>query len=703
MIPTTRGDVLQLAVRAAPGGYRASLALVQEGRFGDPRALAHDVPVTFRAEDLLALANDPSGYGAALTDALFSDKTLYGAWRDASGQAQRLGGQLQVRVQIDPSAAELHRIRWETLCDPETRTPLARSRRTSIVRFIPSSGSVPFVAGDSDQLRALVVVAAAPPPPRYHLPPIDAAAEYARITAALGAVPTTPLGLRLGAPAASPARIRAALQQGHAIVYVVCHGVLVRHNGGAVAPYLWLETEQGQLAPARADELVRMIVDLDSARRPALVLFASCYSADDGEIEVGGPMRPFQAAVPVAIAPQLAAAGVGAVIGMQGLAQQRLIEQFVPAIFRRLLAGEPVDSAIAEARAEVPENDWWMPVLYLRGDDGHLWHTRSATGIEVVGQALHAIVALLSTPAVREVVTQFRRDLQRACEQLPVLQAYKDMHDQLHQLLVRGVNCIDKDVVTRFGELRVRKELRGYISGASQCVRALREISGQLPVAGREILWIEQLGRLYERLDRAMAERDRDQFDVALTHIHSILGTRPVEVNALIRARTESLQLDRLAALMLALAQALAAQELTLQQTRTFTACAEQLGQLNERLQQLVARHGAWQELERSVRLLEQQGDTALIPLHLAAVQDLTAAVCELEQPTAGELLRARVEALGAALAGGDEDRTLACLDAFADEVRYRFYDVDKQLKEHCGTLRLVSSQIEGVLGVLAV
>lgn len=699
------GDVVQITVRADVEGYRASLVLIQDGRFGNPRLLA-EAPFCLHNEQLLALSNDITQYGAYLTDALFTERALDRAWGQATAQAQRIDHPLQIRMQIDPSAAELHRVRWETLCDPVTHAPLAHSRRTPIVRFIPSGGSVPFTPATRDRLSALVVIAAAAPPERVPLPPIDAAVELACITRALGTIPYTILGVQIdGCPPATLLNLRTELQRGYDILYIICHGMLIRGRGTCAEPYLWLESTQHLLTPIRAQDLVTAIADLDSTTRPALAIFASCYSAEDSAAAIDSP-RLFQAAVPAFIAPQLASAGVGAVIGMQGLAPRQLVEDFIPVIFRQLLAGEPIDNAITAARDAVKDGDWWMPVLYLRGEDGYLWlypapPTITASPVNVVGEALRTLATLLHAPAVHTEVVRFRRDLQDACMQLPILQAYKDIHDYLHQLLLRGVNCIDKDISQRFDEPGARKELRRYISGAQQIITAMLKVIHQLPGTAGEAIWAEQLERMYLNLDHAMAAHDRIQFDVALSHINSILVTSPGQINAVIRAKATMLQFDRLSALMLAIQGVLLGEPTVEIHIRSFEASAQALDQLNTQLHGLVRQHTAWQELDRCARLLEEQDEPHLVAIHWGELQPSLAAVEREESDDVRDTLRQRAAALQSALNAGAEDAIFNALDRVTDTMRYRFFEVDKQLKEHCVTLRLVSSQIEAVLEVL--
>jgi len=688
--------VLRIIVKATQVGYLATMWQVRNSHFGDERQLASDIPFTLPRRRLLELSTDLVQYGEELTDAFFADKALLTAWQYARDQAERLENQLQVRVEIDPSAAELHYVRWETLLDPERRGALAQNMRTSMVRYIHALSGVPIVATSRAQLRALVVIAGADAPQGFKLPRIDVEAEYARIVSALGSIPMVFLGKRIaGAPPASISQIRIALQQRSTIVYVVCHGGVWRDDKNQIKPYLWLENDQGNLKLVEAQRFVDVINDLDGPLRPALVVFSSCHSADD-EREAQ-PRHQHQVAIPVAVAPRLAAAGVGAVIGMQGQVQQKFIARFIPTLFAQLLAGAPIDSAVAFARADLSESDWWVPVLYLRGNDAYLWR---ATEEHIVGDAGHAITGLKPDAAVLKVIGHFQYDLKRACEQLPMLKAYKDIHDQLHLLLVRGAYCIERDFGPRFAEPTATQEFHAYYLQAQLSIRLLYDASAQLPQGNREQRSIAQLARAYERLALAVARQDRTAFRAAILELFSGLGTLPVATNRSIVEKVQVLQIERLSRMMLELQGAVSGTQAAAVLQTLFATRAFDLHQLKLDLDALVNRHTEWQALDVIVRLLEQQGDTALIPHHWEELQLQVEAVRQLEPSETRAALLEHNRGLESALTAGDTQPVLRALERLALEVRHRFFALDKQLKERCDGLQSVGAEFKVLLDV---
>jgi formylglycine-generating enzyme required for sulfatase activity len=106
------------------------------------------------------------------------------------------------------------------------------------------------------------------------------------------------------------------------------------------------------------------------AQPPSLVVLVSCQSAGKGDSEPstrdGGALA--------GLGPRLAAAGVPAVVAMQGNVTMDTAAAFMPVFLRELRRDGQVDRAIAVARGAVRERaDWWMPVLFTRLIDGRVW------------------------------------------------------------------------------------------------------------------------------------------------------------------------------------------------------------------------------------------------------------------------------------------------------------------------------------------
>ena len=325
---------IELIIARSAGATTAALRVALPNR---PADLAEDEPISLDDGALRALRTIPDAYAGALTGMVFVP-ALREAWQRALGFTEGSGARLRVRLHLRGDDA-LHAIRWELLRDPLTATPLAYRERVAFSRFLSSAHLGDVQAARPPQLRALIAVSAAV---GFGMAPVDVAGEVARAQTGLGDIPTTVLDGRADRPAATLSALADALRAEPHILYLVSHGALVEGE-----PCLWLERLPGEPPhPIYGAELLRQIADL--TRRPLLVILASCQGAGDDDATLA------------AIGPQLARAGIGAVIAMQGNVPQALIAQLTPRLFAELRRDGQIDRALAAARAALPaDQPWW--------------------------------------------------------------------------------------------------------------------------------------------------------------------------------------------------------------------------------------------------------------------------------------------------------------------------------------------------------
>ncbi len=335
--------------------YTVELIFSQSGNEADVRPLGQQiVTMTLDRTLLLECALDPAAYGRALGSQLFADPALVTALAQCRAAAQSQGLPLRLRLAFPPDAPELHAIRWETLRDPQFDEPLALSEQMILTRALGSADWQRVTLRAKGNLRALVVIAAPVGLEQYSLASIDAVSEQQVAQAGLGTISTTVLA----APGqASLPLISTQLRDGYDILYLVAHGTLVNDE-----PALFLDNGQGQVAHIPAADLVTRLIDLPA--RPRLILLASCQGAGDGShIALA------------ALGPRLAAAGIPAVIAMQGLFTIATNAIFIPAFFRELQRDGRIDRALAAARQTITNcPDWWAPVLFTRLRSGRIWY-----------------------------------------------------------------------------------------------------------------------------------------------------------------------------------------------------------------------------------------------------------------------------------------------------------------------------------------
>ncbi len=355
-----------------------------ELRFWQPDDQADPAPVygeaKFNITELKKKRLQPPEYGLLLSQSLFHDQKVLGKFREAC--AATGNRTLRVRLYIDRSVPELQNLYWETLrdpCDdswPQDGPWLATSRNILLSRYGRSSDWWRTVQlRPKGSLRALVFIAnpidLANPQNTPQLAPVDVQGELNRAREALKPIQSDELYSDPADPGrASLNNLIARLDAGYDIVYLVCHGALVRGEPqGKLEPYLWLEKEDGSSDRVTGADLVNRLNDM--RMRPLLMVLASCQSAGDG-----GQLQSKDEGALAALGPMLEeVVGIPSVLAMQGNVTMNTITKFMPEFFKGLCEHGQIDLALAKARDMVRDReDWWMPVLFMRLRLGQIWY-----------------------------------------------------------------------------------------------------------------------------------------------------------------------------------------------------------------------------------------------------------------------------------------------------------------------------------------
>jgi hypothetical protein len=348
------------------GLHRLAAEEVQvELRFSDPgsdaEVPAEKGPAALDLAALLTLQQDPRAYGEALAAQVFSDERVRGLYGRAKTAVEASGRFLRLRVLVGPSVPELHGVRWELLCDPETRAPFATSEKILFSRFMVSQDWRPVKLRRKAELTALLAVAAPSDCATYSLADVDRGGEIARALEGLGGIRSTVLGKE---EPLTLERLAAGLRDGVDILYLVCHGALLRGQ----VPWLFLQDEAGKAARVEGAALAERLQELPAP--PRLAVLASCESGGTAD-----------GAAQSALAPRLAEAGVTAVVSMQGQISMETVKRLIPVFFSELCKDGQIDRALAVARGTVRGRpDAWMPALSLRLKSGRLWYEPGFAG-----------------------------------------------------------------------------------------------------------------------------------------------------------------------------------------------------------------------------------------------------------------------------------------------------------------------------------
>lgn len=315
-------------------------------------------------------ATETGEYGLALGRALLKEgsriREAFNSARQAAAQRQAV---LRVRLFIEPSAPDLHSLRWETLRDPESGDALFANAQIAFSRYLTSADWRPVNLKAAGKLRALVAIAN-PSDLGTFQPPLAAVDVARELDSARNGLKGIALSELASEGKASLSGLAAALAEGFDILYLVCHGAINADNEAQ----LWLEKPDRTADVVSGDDLLREVRRL--VRPPTLVVLASCQSSGTGK--AGDAQRSL-----AALGPRLVEAGIPAVVAMQGNVKMDTIAEFIPAFFEQLRLDGQIDRAMSSARAAIAKReDFWAPVLYSRLRRGRIWYDPGFTGSE---------------------------------------------------------------------------------------------------------------------------------------------------------------------------------------------------------------------------------------------------------------------------------------------------------------------------------
>ena len=355
-------DTIELEIglnrTATAGRYTALARLERPG--GDRVAEDGNGVVTLDVDRLAGLRRNADAYGCTLTDMLFGAPGVETPVKTPFLEARREAARnpavsVRLRLRFEREADELHALRWETLCDPDTRRSLATDAHVLFSRILQPTqrGETPDNPPPRSALKALVVIADPSDIGKscgmdgQPLQRVEAAEVRAAIAARLGGIGTTWLCAG-GDGKPTQEELIARLREGYDLLYLVCHGAL-EERGRDLPPAakIWLEDEDGLTATVYADDqtergggktpgLGPKLADLK--RKPRLVVLSACQG--------GG--RSHDAGALAAFGPRLVAAGVPAVVAMQDDVAVATADAFAARFFEVLL--DPVDGGVIDHR-----------------------------------------------------------------------------------------------------------------------------------------------------------------------------------------------------------------------------------------------------------------------------------------------------------------------------------------------------------------
>lgn len=349
--------------RDGPGAFRKRVLESPAGQGSDP--FVPPFPLEGLAEFLDGLGPNvqsgriPTEAGAALYQSLFSGR-VGALYAESRGRAEGSDRGLRIKLRFDPGISGMSwvpALPWELVFRPDTEEFLGSDLYSPIVRYleVPRSSALPAF---QPPLRILVALASP-----CGSDPLNLEEERRKLEKALGGQPGEIDPDFLENATLDGIRTKLRSRPFHALHFM-------GHGG-------WNPlTGEGSLLLETADrnrDLVGGALLADAIKgttMPLLVVLNACDTARTAGFEGASPFGGVAAA--------LVRKGVPAVVAMQFPITDDAALPFAGALYSRIAAGDPVDTAVTEGRMAIrtalrDSMEWATPVLFMRTPDGRLF------------------------------------------------------------------------------------------------------------------------------------------------------------------------------------------------------------------------------------------------------------------------------------------------------------------------------------------
>jgi hypothetical protein len=319
---------------------------------------------------------------------------------------------------------------------------------------------------------------------------------------------------------------------------------------------------------------------------------------------------------------------------------------------------------------------------------------------EVLDQGLNALADLMRAPAVRAAVDAFHADFAAACEQIVVLTAYKDLHDQLHELEFGCYRNFVDDAELAIEDERARRSLRHHGLALEGIVDELGRVVATGAVSPREQLWINKIIRAEELLRQVREEFDPAKLNECISLIGRVLDRQPTSINDRLVEAARALRLTALQEAMTHVTETLARQNLDPEKVRRVKDGRDALFRVSAELTALIADHDQWQMIDVELRQthVTLEHDASVLESCWPDLQMLAQPLYGVSTELWARQLAGEAEKLDNAIAAQNPNRIREGFLSFRDRAGLRFFKVDKTLKHLCGELRSTGELLESML-----
>jgi hypothetical protein len=323
---------------------------------------------------------------------------------------------------------------------------------------------------------------------------------------------------------------------------------------------------------------------------------------------------------------------------------------------------------------------------------------------EKAADGLMALRELMQrSPDVRNAVIEFQTDFRVSYEQVDQLGDYKDIHDLLHNLQFSCYNGIIYAAARFPGDDEALDILNEHVLTFESIVDELRNVASQPSMPKQELRWIDEAEQMKGDFHIALNTMDEKKLKSVIAKLNRLLAIHPARINTLLTQSARALRLPTLWSALARICNDLTLLNLDPDRVKAFQVGVDALDKLQQALSDLVDKHDRWQNLEVDLRLSESLVDRDPDQFEMDW-SDIKSKSEQLYTDSADEwatALKEESSGLEEALSNHNPVKVRRCFRNYQRRAANRFYQVDKQLKELCGSLRQIGVPLASVLEMI--
>ncbi len=325
-------------------------------------------------------------------------------------------------------------------------------------------------------------------------------------------------------------------------------------------------------------------------------------------------------------------------------------------------------------------------------------------------KGIQALAELISDPKVRDIVVAFRTEFQASCEQIEVLSAYKDWHDQLHKLEFQCYGVIGSPVQRLLKDIEddlALEELENCIWVLQQIIKQIEQIANQSCLMSSINSQIKDLKGIEINLNIGIEESDPKYFKKAIRSMYRILGTPRSRVNDHLIATAEALRLPALVTAITQIRDSIQEQssdwELNPDKLSEFQTGTIALEQLEQNLTVQIQSHDRWQEIDIELHRIEGdlEGDLEELELSWLDIKGIIESQYDFLEQTKIESFRRDGDRLEQAIKAQNPGKINRYFRLIRRQAGLHFDEIDTNLRRLCSELRRVGDPLNSVLKML--